>query len=178
MSNPANKPMKLLNMLPLVGMGFDVHRFNDVAEDELISIPLCGVMVKHNRQIIAHSDGDVGLHALTDAILGAIGEGDIGKHFPPSDQRWHNTVSSVFVEKAMELARKQSIIMINADLTIIAEKPIIRPYVDQMRQAIATLVSLPVKRVNVKATTTEKMGFIGRKEGIAAQAIVSMVQQA
>ena len=120
--------------------------------------------------LVGHSDADVGLHALTDAVLGAAGAGDIGQHFPPSDERWRGADSAQFLAHAMQLAREAGIRPVHADITLICERPKIGPVREAMRQRVAELTGLSLARVNIKATTTEKLGFAGRGEGIAAQA--------
>lgn len=151
--------------LPVMGTGFDVHRLT--AGDGL---HLCGVSIPCDLALVGHSDADVGLHALTDAILGAAGAGDIGQHFPPSDERWRGADSAQFLIHAMQLAREAGIRPVHADITLICERPKIGPVRDAMRARVAELTGLPLARVNIKATTTEKLGFTGRGEGIAAQA--------
>ena len=152
-----------------VGQGFDAHVFGPGA-----SMMLCGVEVPADRGLLAHSDGDAGLHALTDAMLGAIGCGDIGDHFPPTDPRWKGAASDQFLLHAVELMRERGGRLVNADVTLICEKPKVKPHREAMRARIAQLLSLPLDRVSVKATTMEKMGFTGREEGIAASAVVSV----
>ena len=152
-----------------IGQGFDAHRFGDGE-----AVWLCGVQVAHDRGLIGHSDADVGLHALTDALLGAVGRADIGEHFPPSDPRWRGAASDQFVRHAVSLVREAGGRIVNADLTLICEAPKIRPHREAMRARIAELLELPVDRVSVKATTTEGMGFTGRREGLAAQAVVAV----
>lgn len=159
------------NRIPLIGQGFDVHAF---AEEQADTIRLGGIDVPCMRRLAAHSDGDVALHALTDALLGAIGEGDIGQHFPPSDMLWKDKDSTHFLLVALELMRKASCVLYNVDLTIICESPKIGPVREKMRTRIANLLELDEIYVNIKATTTEKLGFTGRGEGIAAQAVVSL----
>lgn len=160
-----------MNELPpmRVGQGFDVHR---LAEGE--ELWLGGVKIEHDRGLAGHSDADVALHALVDALLGAIGEGDIGTHFPPSDERWRGAPSSRFVEHALSLVRQSGYGVGNVDLTIICEAPKIGPHRDAIRERLAQLLETELSRVSVKATTTERLGFTGRGEGIAAQAIVSL----
>ncbi len=153
-----------------VGTGFDVHAFCDGD-----NVRICGVDIPHDKAMKGHSDSDVGLHALVDAILGAIAEGDIGQHFPPSDDKWRNIDSSIFVAKAMELLEEKSGKIINVDITIICEKPKISPYSQKMRKIIAEMLKTDIDRMSVKATTTEGLGFTGRGEGIAAQAAVSVL---
>ena len=151
-----------------VGSGYDVHRFGP--GDHLW---LGGVRIPHVQGLIGHSDADVVLHALTDAMLGAAGAGDIGQHFPPSDPQWRDAASHQFVAHACDLLLKAGGQLLNADLTIIAEAPKIGPHRDAMRVEIARITGLDPARVNIKATTTEKLGFTGRGEGLAAQAVVS-----
>lgn len=156
-------------MITIAGSGFDVHAFD--AGDH---VTICGVEIPHSHGLSGHSDADVGLHALTDAILGAIAEGDIGMHFPPSDPRWKGANSRQFLQHAIKLARKKSARVVHVDVTIICEAPKMGPHRDAMRQVMAELLELPLARVSVKATTTEKLGFTGRREGIAAQAIATL----
>ena len=151
------------------GTGFDVHRF--APGDHCI---LCGIKVPHTARLDGHSDADVGLHTLTDAILGAIGAGDIGQHFPPSDIQWKGAASDIFLKHAADLVRQRGGRIVNVDLTLICERPKIGPHTPAMRQKVAEILSIDADRVNVKATTTEKLGFTGREEGIAAQAAVSV----
>ena len=151
------------------GHGFDVHRFGD--GDGVI---LCGVEIAHDQGLVGHSDADVGLHALTDAILGAVGAADIGEHFPPSDPQWRGAPSSVFVEHAARAVHKLGGEIVNIDVTLICEKPKIGPNRVAMRDAVAAMLEIAPGRVNVKATTTERLGFTGRGEGIAAQAIATV----
>lgn len=151
------------------GSGFDVHRLEAGAE-----LWLGGVRIAHDKGLSGHSDADVALHALTDAILGAIGDGDIGSHFPPSDPQWRGAPSRLFVEHAAALVAARGGVIDHVDVTIICEAPRIGPYRDSMRAAIAALLRLPERRVSIKATTTERLGFTGRGEGIAAQAIATV----
>jgi len=151
------------------GLGLDVHAF---AAGE--SLWLGGIEVPHSRGLKGHSDADVVLHAVTDAILGAIGAGDIGDHFPPSDPRWRRAASSLFVEHARALVEARGGRIDHVDVTIVCEAPRIGPYRELMRERIASLLRLPFEGVSVKATTTEKLGFTGRGEGIAAQAIATV----
>jgi 2-C-methyl-D-erythritol 4-phosphate cytidylyltransferase/2-C-methyl-D-erythritol 2,4-cyclodiphosphate synthase len=152
-----------------VGMGFDAHRFGPGE-----SLWLCGVQIAHTHGLVGHSDADAGLHALTDAILGAIGEGDIGDHFPPSDPRWAGAPSSIFLEHAAAMARARGGRIVNVDLTLICERPKIKPHRQAMRARVAELLGLVIDKVSIKATTTEAMGFTGREEGLAAQAIAAL----
>lgn len=154
------------------GIGFDVHPFEPC--NELQTIPLCGLAIPSEYRVIAHSDGDVALHALVDAMLGAIGAGDIGDHFPPTDMRWKGADSTQFVRHVLMLYAEKKALLMNVDITIICERPKLTPHKPQLNKALSELLKLPLDRVNVKATTTEKMGFLGRLEGIAAQAIVSV----
>lgn len=155
------------------GSGFDVHRFVEVSPSDCL-IKICGVDVKSHAALEGHSDADVGLHALVDAMLGAVAEGDIGQHFPPSDARWKGADSAVFVTHAKKLLQQKHAEIVNVDITLICELPKISPHRDVMRARIAELLELDISRVSVKATTTEKLGFTGRGEGIAAQAVVSI----
>lgn len=152
-----------------VGQGFDAHRWGPGEE-----VWLCGVAIKHDETLIGHSDADAGLHALTDAILGAIGEGDIGDHFPPTDPKWKGASSDQFLKHAVDLVTAKGGALVNVDVTLICERPKIKPHRQAMRERLAEILSLPVDRVSVKATTTEKMGFTGRGEGLAASAVVSV----
>ena len=159
-----------MNTVFLSGLGYDVHALERLDHPNFIM--LCGIPVPCQFKLIAHSDGDVGLHALVDAILGAIGAGDIGEHFPPSDPKWKNADSSQFVLHAMQLCAEKKAVLVNADITLICETPKISAFKKAMRDHVAALLNC--NRVNIKATTTEKLGFLGRSEGIAAQAIVSI----
>ena len=152
------------------GTGFDVHQFGPGDH-----VWLCGVKVPYALGLVGHSDADAGLHAITDAILGAIGAGDIGQHFPPSDPRWKGAPSDIFLAHAAALARDAGARISNVDLTLICEQPKIGPHVPAMRKRIADILSLDMARVSVKATTTEGLGFTGRGEGIAAQALATLV---
>jgi 2-C-methyl-D-erythritol 4-phosphate cytidylyltransferase/2-C-methyl-D-erythritol 2,4-cyclodiphosphate synthase len=151
------------------GFGVDAHRFGPGAE-----LWLGGVRIAHDRGLVGHSDADAGLHALTDALLGAIAEGDIGQHFPPSDPKWKGASSDRFLQHAAQLTQAKGGQVVHADLTLICEQPKIGPHRDAMRARIAELLGLPIDRVSVKATTTEGMGFTGRQEGLMAQAVVSV----
>ncbi len=152
-----------------VGMGYDVHRL--VAGEELW---LGGVQIPHGRGLSGHSDADVALHAVVDALLGALAEGDIGSHFPPSDPQWRGAASSRFLEYAAEHVSKRDASVEHIDLTVICEAPKIGPHRDAIRARIADMLKLPLDRVSVKATTTERLGFAGRGEGIAAQAVATL----
>ena len=151
------------------GFGVDAHRFGPGA-----AVWLAGIRIEHDLGLVGHSDADAGLHALTDALLGAIAEGDIGQHFPPSNPKWKGASSDQFLIHAVKLAQAKGGKILNADLTLICERPKIGPHRDAMRARIAELLALPIDRVSVKATTTEGMGFTGREEGLMAQAVVSV----
>jgi 2-C-methyl-D-erythritol 2,4-cyclodiphosphate synthase len=155
-----------------VGSGFDVHAFG--TGDALM---LGGVRVPHTHGVLAHSDGDVLLHALCDALLGAAGLGDIGQHFKDSDPKWRGADSALFVTAVLGMVRAQGLSVGNADLTLIAQVPKLAPYREAMRNRIAQLLGIAPARVNLKATTTEALGFLGRAEGIAAQAVVLLSEQ-
>ena len=152
-----------------VGSGFDVHRFE--AGDH---VWLCGVRVPHNAALQGHSDADVGLHALTDAILGALAAGDIGVHFPPTDEKWRGAPSHLFLAHAASLLRAKNGVISHVDVTIICERPKLSPHREAMRQRISEILGVTMDRVSVKATTTEGLGFTGRDEGIAAQALATL----
>ena len=154
-----------------IGQGFDVHAFGD--GDHLM---IGGVRVPHDRGVLAHSDGDVALHALCDAMLGALALGDIGQHFPPSDPQWKGADSRAFVRHCNQLLAEQGWRVGNADITVICEKPRIGPHAPAMRAAIADDLGIAPDAVSVKATTTEKLGFTGRGECIAAQAACLLVR--
>jgi 2-C-methyl-D-erythritol 2,4-cyclodiphosphate synthase len=154
-----------------IGSGFDVHAFGD--GDHVI---LGGVRIPHTQGLIAHSDGDVVLHALCDAILGALALGDIGKHFPPSDEKWRDADSRDLLRHCLVLVQEKGYVLNNADITIICEQPKIAPHAEQMRKNIAEDCQVDIGQISVKATTTESLGFTGRGEGIAAQAVVLLVK--
>jgi len=156
------------------GIGYDVHAFRPREKDENNLIRLCGVDIEFDKKIDAHSDGDVAIHALIDALLGAIGEGDIGEHFPPSDSKWKNCDSREMLKMVNHILTKKGATITNIDLTIICEKPKILKFKDQMKESLAKTLSIAKNRVNVKATTTEKLGFLGRQEGIAAESVASV----
>ncbi len=153
------------------GNGYDVHRFGP--GDAVI---LCGVPIPHDRALQGHSDADVGMHAVTDAIYGALGEGDIGQHFPPSDPQWKGAASEVFLRHAVELALSRGYRITHMDCTLVCERPKIGPYHLQMKQKMAKLMGLNPDQVSVKATTSERLGFTGREEGIASLATVTLVR--
>ena len=151
------------------GTGFDVHRFGPGDQ-----VTLCGVSVPHEATLSGHSDADVGLHALTDALFGAIGDGDIGSHFPPSDAQWRGADSALFLEAAGSRVAARGGTIVNVDVTLICERPKVGPHREAMRERIAEILSIAVERVSVKGTTTERLGFTGRGEGIAAQAAATV----
>jgi 2-C-methyl-D-erythritol 4-phosphate cytidylyltransferase/2-C-methyl-D-erythritol 2,4-cyclodiphosphate synthase len=151
------------------GSGYDVHRFGEGDH-----VWLCGIKVPHTHGLIGHSDADVGLHAITDALLGAISAGDIGQHFPPSDPRWKGASSDRFLAHAASLVEKAGARIVHVDVTLICERPKVGPHRAAMQVRIAEVLSLAADRVSIKATTTEGLGFTGRQEGIAAQAIATV----
>ena len=153
------------------GNGFDVHRFGP--GDRLW---LCGVEIAHERGLQGHSDADVGMHALTDAIYGALAEGDIGRHFPPSDPQWKGAPSHIFLRHAIDLAHEKGFALTHADVTLICERPKIGPHAGAMQAALAGILGAEPGRVSVKATTSERLGFTGREEGIAALATATLVR--
>jgi 2-C-methyl-D-erythritol 4-phosphate cytidylyltransferase/2-C-methyl-D-erythritol 2,4-cyclodiphosphate synthase len=157
-------------LVPRVGSGFDVHAFAD--DRPLI---LCGVAVPHQRGLSGHSDADVGIHALCDAIYGALAEGDIGRHFPPTEASWKDADSARFLVHARERIAARGGRLVNADVTLICERPKITPHAPAMIERLAMLLCVHPAAISVKATTTEKLGFTGRREGIAAQAVVSLL---
>lgn len=150
-----------------IGMGYDSHRFAPGRP-----LVLGGVRIEHDRGLAGHSDADAALHALTDAILGALGEDDIGQHFPDTDPQWKDADSSRFVRHAVELAGRRGWSVANCDLTIVAEQPKLGPHKQAMKHRIAELLGVPAERVAVKAKTNERMGWIGRGEGLAVMAAV------
>lgn len=145
-----------------VGNGFDVHKLSVGKK-----IKLCGVEIKNNKKLIGHSDADVGLHSLTDAILGALGKGDIGIWFPPSQKKWKNVDSAIFLKKSLQLLKKNNFLISNIDLTFICEKPKISEFRNSMIKKISKICNLDIRKINIKATTSEKLGYTGREEGIA-----------
>jgi 2-C-methyl-D-erythritol 2,4-cyclodiphosphate synthase len=155
-----------------IGHGFDVHAF-----DEGDYITVGGVKIPYHRGIRAHSDGDVALHALCDAMLGAIAEGDIGVHFPDTDSRWRGADSRVFLRQVTGLVHDREFGVANADVTVVTQSPRLRPFIDQMRANISSDLQVEPSQVNVKATTTEGLGFSGRAEGIAAFAVVLLLSR-
>ncbi len=157
-------------MVPRVGTGFDVHAFAEARD-----LILCGVRVPHERGLAGHSDADVGIHALCDAIYGALAEGDIGRHFPPSEATWKDADSARFLRHAGERIAARGGRLVNADVTLICERPKIGPHAAAMQARVAELLGVEPARISVKATTTERLGFTGRQEGIAAQASVCVL---
>lgn len=153
-----------------VGNGFDVHRFGP--GDHVI---LCGVKIPHSRGLQGHSDADVGLHTITDAIYGALSEGDIGRHFPPSDPKWKGAASEIFLTHAADLAASRGFMISNIDCTLICEYPKIGPHAKAMQSQVARITKTEARRVSVKATTSEQLGFTGRGEGIACMATVTLI---
>lgn len=165
---------QMLSVLPIrIGQGYDVHRLE--AGEELW---LGGVRIDHHSGLSGHSDADVALHAITDALLGAVADGDIGSHFPPSDPQWRGARSAQFLRHAVECVARAGYRVGNIDLTIICEQPRIGPHRDAMREEIARICSIPAASVSVKATTTERLGYTGRMEGIAAQAVALVIESA
>jgi len=154
-----------------LGNGFDVHAFCEGDH-----VWLCGVKVPHDRALLGHSDADVGMHALTDAIYGALAEGDIGRHFPPSDPQWKGAASHIFLAHAADLARGKGYAISNADVTLICERPKVGPHAAAMQAELARIMGVAPDRVSVKATTSERLGFTGRGEGIAAIATATLVK--
>ncbi len=154
-------------MIPRIGTGFDVHA---MAPDR--PMILCGVTVPHELGLAGHSDADVGIHALCDAIYGALAEGDIGRHFPPTEDAWKDADSARFLRHAAERIAARGGELANADVTLICERPKITPHAPAMRARLAELLGVDIEKISVKATTTERLGFPGRGEGIAAQAAV------
>ncbi|MFN3610277.1 MAG: 2-C-methyl-D-erythritol 2,4-cyclodiphosphate synthase, partial [Hyphomonas sp.] len=155
---------------PRIGKGYDVHEFE--AGDH---VTLCGVAIPHIAKLKGHSDADAAWHALTDAILGAVALGDIGDHFPPSDPQWKGADSGLFLKEAQRLAEAKGYVIANCDITVICEAPKVKPHREAMRARTAELLGLPLDAVSVKATTTEGLGFTGRREGIAAEAVALLM---
>lgn len=154
-----------------LGNGYDVHAFTEGDH-----VWLCGVKLPHNRALLGHSDADVGMHALTDAIYGALAAGDIGRHFPPSDPQWKGAASHIFLRHAVELAGDRGFRISNCDVTLVCERPKIGPHAAEMQAALAAIMGLDADRISVKATTSERLGFTGREEGIAALATATLVK--
>lgn len=154
-----------------LGNGYDVHAFTEGDH-----VWLCGVKVPHGKALLGHSDADVGMHALTDAIYGALAEGDIGRHFPPSDPQWKGAASHIFLRHAAGLMRSRGYALANCDVTLVCERPKIGPHAAAMQEALAAIMEVEMGRVSVKATTSERLGFTGREEGIAALATACLVR--
>lgn len=152
------------------GHGYDVHAFGPGDH-----VSICGVKIPHSQGVVAHSDGDVGLHALTDAILGALAAGDIGQHFPPSDPRWRGADSVLFLDHAKRLADEAGLRVSHVDVTLVCEAPRIGPHAGAMKDVIGRTLGLGPERVSIKATTSERLGFTGRSEGLAALATATLV---
>ncbi|GBR03814.1 bifunctional 2-C-methyl-D-erythritol 4-phosphate cytidylyltransferase/2-C-methyl-D-erythritol 2,4-cyclodiphosphate synthase [Acetobacter oeni] len=157
-------------LLPRTGFGYDVHAF---AENRPLII--CGITIPHTRGLAGHSDADVGIHALCDAIYGALAEGDIGRHFPPNQNEWKDADSARFLVHAGELVRSKGGMLVNADITLICERPKIGPHATAMRERLASLLQVDIGRISVKATTSERLGFTGREEGIACAATATVL---
>jgi 2-C-methyl-D-erythritol 4-phosphate cytidylyltransferase/2-C-methyl-D-erythritol 2,4-cyclodiphosphate synthase len=162
-----------IQSVPRVGKGFDVHAFEPGDH-----VTLCGVQIPHSAKLKGHSDADAAWHALTDAILGAVALGDIGDHFPPSDPQWKDADSGLFLKHAQVLAEKAGYKLASCDITVICEAPKVKPHRESMRVRTAELLGLPLDFVSIKATTTEGLGFTGRKEGIAAEAVAVLSPKA
>ena len=154
-----------------IGQGFDVHRFRAGRP-----LKLCGKTIPGEPGLDGHSDADVGLHAVTDAILGALALGDMGDHFPDSDPQWRDADSTVFISRAIEIAEAEGFALVNCDLTFIGERPRISPHRESLRASLAESLGVPQSAVSVKATTTEGLGFAGRAEGLAALAVVLLAR--
>ena len=153
-----------------LGNGYDVHAFED--GDNVI---LCGVRIPHSAKLKGHSDADVAMHAITDALYGALAEGDIGRHFPPSDPQWKGAASDIFLKHAVQMVRERGFNISNIDCTIICERPKIGPHAEAMQSQLASIMNMEASRISVKATTSERLGFTGREEGIASIATAALV---
>lgn len=154
-----------------LGNGFDVHSFGEGS-----FVTLCGIEIPHEKGLSGHSDADVGMHAVTDAIYGALAEGDIGRHFPPSDMQWKGADSAIFLRHAVDLATQKGYVINNIDCTLICERPKITPHATAMMARMGDIMGLRADQVSVKATTSERLGFTGREEGIAALATATLVK--
>lgn len=166
-----------MNPLDLrIGQGLDVHAFGNAEQGEPSFVTLAGVRILHSHILLAHSDGDVVLHALSDALLGALALGDIGQHFPDSDANYKGADSRVLLRHVYKIIQERGFILVNADITVACERPKLAPHNLAMRQNIADDLGVTIDRVSVKATTTEKLGFTGRQEGILAQAVVLLTR--
>lgn len=157
-----------INQLYRIGHGYDVHRFNDGGDHVMLG----GVPVPYDRGLVAHSDGDVVIHALCDALLGAIAAGDIGQHFPDTDARYKDADSCILLRECYQKVKGLGYQLLNADISVIAQAPVLSPYIPSMRERMSAVLGLSKDQINVKATTTEKLGYIGRGEGIASEAVV------
>ncbi len=155
-----------------IGHGYDVHAFCEGS-----SIVLCGVNLPHDKAFKAHSDGDVALHALCDALLGAVALGDIGKHFPDTDKQYDNIDSRILLRHVVQLLTDKGVVCNNADITIVAQRPKLSSHINEMKQVVAKDLGIEADRVNVKATTSEYLGFTGREEGISAHAVVTVIDR-
>lgn len=155
-----------------IGQGFDVHQF---AENRPLIIG--GVTIPHEKGLLGHSDADVLLHAITDACLGALGKGDIGYHFPDTDPKFKDADSAILLRQVWDMIHKEGYQLVNLDCTILAQRPKMAPYIPKMKERISDILQSSLEQINVKATTTEKLGFVGREEGIAAQAVVLLQKQ-
>ena len=153
-----------------LGNGFDVHAFGPGDH-----VTLCGIDIAHSHGLVGHSDADVAMHTVTDALYGALASGDIGQHFPPSDPQWKGAASDIFLRHAVKLVAEKSFTISNVDCTLICEEPKIGPHAMAMRARLAQLLEIDISRVSVKATTSEKLGFTGRGEGIACLATTALV---
>lgn len=153
-----------------IGHGYDAHRFAEPQDNR--PLVLGGINIPHDRGLLAHSDGDALIHALCDALLGALGKGDIGRHFPDNDDNYKNVDSGVLLKVVMDMVQADGWRLINADLTILAQAPRMAPYIENMRKRLADLLNADTDCVNVKASTTEGMGFVGRREGVETHAVV------
>ncbi len=154
-----------------IGHGYDVHALADG-----LRLVLCGVEIEHAKGCVAHSDGDVAIHAICDAMLGALALGDIGKLFPDSDERYRGIDSTILLKYVVELVASNEYVISNIDCTIAMQRPKLRPYIDTMRQRLADVVGIDVSRISVKATTTEHLGFEGREEGVSATAVTLLIR--
>ena len=171
MTNAPSETNLNASALPFrIGHGYDVHRFADELEDDS-EITLGGVKIAHSKKLLAHSDGDVLIHAVCDALLGAIAAGDIGHHFPDTDVAYRNIDSTVLLEKTSQMVQGAGYQTGNIDVTIIAQKPVMKPHIPAMREKLAQLLRTGISQINIKATTTEGLGFTGREEGIAVHAV-------
>lgn len=162
-------------MMFRIGHGFDVHKFAAPSNDAQVMI--AGVAIPYKAKLLAHSDGDVALHALTDALLGAMALGDIGHHFPDTDVQFKGMDSRILLRKVMALIFEKGFVVGNVDVTILAQAPKMAPHIENMRNVLAADLQVSLEQVNVKATTTEKLGFVGREEGIAVEAVALLIKQ-